>query len=144
MCQLCRLVTISERDRWTTLATFRDTVKRAHSEAEAFAAATTAAATTVTNAADAEAKRLDLLASLLDTVKLIRASLDLLTKELELWWKAKAPLRRQFTDTGDEEKLRRSKLVHNSVNAMESDIRAKVGVWVRWGLGVEEGELKVE
>ncbi|KAL0261799.1 hypothetical protein SLS55_003231 [Diplodia seriata] len=100
-----------------TLTTFRDTAKRAHSEAEAFAAATTAATTTI-NAADAEVKRLDLLANLLDTAKLIYASLDLLAKELELWWKAKAPLRRQLTDAGNEEKLRRLNLVHSRAKAM--------------------------
>ncbi|KAB2580632.1 hypothetical protein DBV05_g833 [Lasiodiplodia theobromae] len=140
MCQLCQLTTISKRDRWPkplepALSSLRDTIKHAHPEAEAYRNTTT----TTT-----EATKNDLRTKLKKTTVLIRTNLDLLDKERDEWWKARAQLRRQLTEAGDEEKLKTLQLINNGVTDMMRDMRARLGVWVRWSLEVKGEELEVE
>ncbi|KAK0622105.1 hypothetical protein DIS24_g11398 [Lasiodiplodia hormozganensis] len=115
-----------------TLSSLRDLIKHAHPEAKAYSNTTTKAA------------KNELRTKLTKTTVLIRTNLDLLDQERDEWWKTKAQLRRQLAEAGDEEKLKKLHLINNSITAMMRDMRARLGVWVRWGLGVGEEELEVE
>lgn len=110
----------------------RDTIKHAHPEAKAYSNTTTKAA------------KNELHTKLTKTTVLIRTTLDLLDQERDDWWKSKAQLRRQLTEAGDEEKLKKLQLINNSVAAMMRDMRARLGVWARWGLEIKGEELEVE
>ena len=136
MCQLCEIKNIAARDRWpNTLEQHKPDINflvtSAHDEY------TTARSKSSIKPNDPAAP----LPQLLEYLRLLSTLLDQIESDRELWWTSppKREQRRQLELECEQRKLSELHKIHNRVVEGIEGMRARLGVFVRWGLGVEGG-----
>ncbi|EON66156.1 hypothetical protein W97_05399, partial [Coniosporium apollinis CBS 100218] len=71
------------------------------------------------------------------TLTTVLTQLTLIDKQREEWWAAKKATRRRWAEEGAQRKLTALQVVNLKAADMIGDMRAKVGVFCRWNLGVD-------
>jgi hypothetical protein len=149
MCQLCALTTITKSSRWpkpleplisdlyllintahTTL-----TVPKATSAHDAKQTPSSTNTTTKITITTTTASKHPLLPTLHD----INTLLELLEDERVQWWQAKAAERKFWRETYQEDKITGINVVNNKTVEMIEGLKAKLGGFCRWSLGLEDG-----
>ncbi|KAH0336130.1 hypothetical protein KCU81_g8724, partial [Aureobasidium melanogenum] len=146
MCQLCVLNTISQSSRWPKpleplISDLHLLVNTAHSEFSRYKPftplSTTAklhssiivTTTTTPNPATA----------LLSTLRDIKTLLELLEDERTTWWSGKAKERQYWREAYQEDKITKINVVNNKTIEMIEGLKARLGTFCRWSLGLEDG-----
>lgn len=68
--------------------------------------------------------------------------LTLIDKQREEWWASKKETRRKWAEEGAQRKLTGLQVVNLKAADMIGDMRAKVGVFCLWNLGVDSESLE--
>ena len=138
MCQLCSISTLATSARWpkpleSSISDLSFLITCIHSQHEAWKKAEGTAAVTNTNTNEERAALLSLLRTLSGT-------LTSLGHERSAWWKSKAPLIKQLKEeVSGERKLTELHKINNAAVERIEGMEAKLGGFVRWGLGLEGG-----
>ncbi|KAG9692036.1 hypothetical protein KCU95_g8418, partial [Aureobasidium melanogenum] len=146
MCQLCVLNTISQSSRWPKpleplISDLHLLVNTAHSEFSRYSPFTTSSTTaklhstiivtTTTTPNPATA--------ILSTLRDIKTLLELLEDERTTWWNGKAKERQYWRETYQEDKITKINVVNNKTVEMIEGLKARLGTFCRWSLGLEDG-----
>lgn len=137
MCQLCSISTLAT-GRWpkpleSSISDLSFLITCIHSQHEAWKKAEGTAAVTNTNTNEERAALLSLLRTLSGT-------LTSLGHERSAWWRSKTPLIKQLKEeVSGERKLTELHKINNAAVERIEGMEAKLGVFVRWGLGLEGG-----
>ena len=153
MCQLCVLSTISRSSRWPKpleplISDLQLLVNTAHSEFshhnpstasgtkdKAHSVVSTTSTTTTITSTPAKNAR----SSLLSTLRDIKTLLELLEEERTTWWDNKAKERKFWRETYQEDKITKINVVNNKTVEVIEGLRARLGTFCRWSLGLEDG-----
>ncbi|KAH0284896.1 hypothetical protein M436DRAFT_52817 [Aureobasidium namibiae CBS 147.97] len=152
MCQLCSLNTISTSSRWPKaleplISDLSLLVTTAHTElncppknsaassAEEKNPSSLSTTTKITITTTAQQKP----SLLIPTLRDISTLLEVLEDERAQWWQAKAPERKFWRETCQEEKLTKINVVNNKTVEMIEEFKAKLGIFCRWSLGLVDG-----
>jgi hypothetical protein len=148
MCQLCALTTITKSSRWPkpleplisdlcllintahTTLTVPKANSSAHDTKQKPSTTTKISITTTTTASKHP---------LLPTLHDINTLLELLEDERVQWWQAKAAERKFWRETYQEDKITGINVVNNKTVEMIEGLKAKLGGFCRWSLGLEDG-----
>jgi hypothetical protein len=149
MCQLCALNTISKSSRWpkpleplvsdltllvntahTTLTTSKSTPTTTPAKEDE----TISAPSTTINITPATKH-----SPLLPTLRDINTLLELLEDERVKWWQSKSSERKFWRETYQEDKLTGINVVNNKTVEMIEGLKAKLGTFCRWTLGLKDG-----
>ena len=148
MCQLCTLSTISTSSRWpkpleplisdlSLLITTAHSVLSTHKLNSAAPGTqdkkppTHSTSITITTAPKPS--------PLIPTLRDINTLLEVLEDERLKWWQAKASERKFWRETYQEDKLTKINVVNNKTTEMIENLKAKLGLFCRWSLGMEDG-----
>lgn len=149
MCQLCSLNTISTSFRWPKplepfisdlglLVTTAHSELSTHKHNSALPCAadkkppTTSRPTITITAAPKPSL-------LVPTLRDINTLLEVLEEERLKWWQAKAPKRKFWRETYQEDKITKINVVNNKTVEMIEGLKARLGGFCRWSLGMVDG-----
>jgi hypothetical protein len=149
MCQPCALDTISKSSRWpkpleplisdltllvstthTTLTTFKSTSSATPAKEDK---KISAPSTTINITPAAQ------LSPLLPTLRDINTLLELLEEERVKWWQPKSSERKFWRETYQEDRLTGINVVNNKTLEMIEGLKARLGTFCRWTLGMKDG-----
>jgi hypothetical protein len=150
MCQLCALATISKSSRWPKpleplISDLSLLINTAHSTLSTNSKATAATHDTKQKPSTTTTTKITITPTttpkhpLLPTLHDINTLLEVLEDERVKWWQSKAAERKFWRETFQEEKLTGINVVNNKTVEMIEGLRAKLGGFCRWSLGLEDG-----
>ncbi|KAH0384614.1 hypothetical protein KCU92_g4350, partial [Aureobasidium melanogenum] len=156
MCQLCVLNTITQSSRWpkpleSLISDLHLLVTTAHSEFNSYNVSPTSdtsdklhsiqstTTTTITITKTAKNPSTTTKSSLLTTLRDIKTLLELLEEERIKWWNGKAKERKHWRETYQEDKITKINVVNNKTVEMIESLKARLGTFCRWSLGLEDG-----
>ncbi|KAG9563268.1 hypothetical protein KCU71_g3933, partial [Aureobasidium melanogenum] len=157
MCQLCVLNTVSQSSRWpkpleSLISDLHFLVNTAHFEFNSYNPSTTSdtneklhsipsttSTTTITITKTATNPPTTTKSSLLTTLRDIKTLLELLEEERIQWWNGKAKERKYWRETYQEDKITKINVVNNKTVEMIESLKARLGTFCRWSLGLEDG-----
>lgn len=155
MCQLCILITISQNSRWPKpleplVSDLHLLVTTAHSEfafskpsttpdtkANSYSNPPTTSTSTTITITSTPAQNTK--SSLLTTLREIKTLLEVLEEERTTWWDNKAKERKFWRETYQEDKITKINVVNNKTVDMIEGLKARLGTFCRWSLGLEDG-----
>ncbi|CAD0093527.1 unnamed protein product [Aureobasidium mustum] len=153
MCQLCVLNTISQNSRWPKpleplISDLHFLVTTAHSEFACYNPSTTP--DTKDNSHSSAINHIyhhhnhiysskNTKTSLLTTLRDIKTLLEVLEEERVTWWDNKAKERKFWRETYQEDKITKINVVNNKTVEMIEGLKARLGTFCRWSLGLEDG-----
>lgn len=106
-----------------------DTTVKAHSTTST---TSTITITTTTTASPAKT-------SIFPTLRDIKTLLEFLEEERTTWWNGKAKERQYWRETYQEDKITKINVVNNKTVEMIESLKARLGTFCRWSLGLEDG-----
>ncbi|KAG9943535.1 hypothetical protein KCU85_g8604, partial [Aureobasidium melanogenum] len=148
MCQLCVLNTISQGSRWPKpleplISDLHLLINTAHSEFSRYKPSTTSSTTaklrSTTTITTTALPALTTETFLLTTIRDIKTLLELLEEERTSWWSGKAKERQYWRETYQEDKITKINVVNNKTVEMIEGLKARLGTFCRWSLGLEDG-----
>lgn len=150
MCQLCTLNTISTSSRWPKpleplISDLSLLITTAHSVLSTHKLNSAAPGTKVKNTSTTPALKITMTtvpkqpSTVIPTLRDINTLLELLEDERVKWWQAKASERKFWRETYQEDKLTKINVVNNKTTEMIETLKAKLGLFCRWTLGLEDG-----
>ncbi|KAH0360698.1 hypothetical protein KCU65_g9232, partial [Aureobasidium melanogenum] len=146
MCQLCVLSTISQSSRWPKpleplISDLHLLVNTAHSEFGRYKPSTppdtrinTCSTITITVATTPSQTT-----TFFSTLRDVKTLLELLEEERTTWWNGKAKERQYWRETYQEDKITKINVVNNQTVEMIESLKARLGTFCRWSLGLEDG-----
>jgi hypothetical protein len=149
MCQLCALNTISKSSRWpkpleslvSDLGLLISTAHITLTTSKSTSAATPAKEDKKISAPSTTINITPVVkhSPLLPTLRDINTLLELLEEERVKWWQSKSSERKFWRETFQEDKLTGINVVNNKTVEMIEGLKAKLGTFCRWSLGMKEG-----
>ncbi|KAI7262516.1 hypothetical protein KC345_g9406 [Hortaea werneckii] len=137
MCQICSINRIATQDRWpkpleSAVQDINFLIQTIHTDYEA----NNPPCTTKESIPD----------DLLENLRLLSLALEQLDHDREEWWYSpeKKEQRRRLEGEGQDRKLTELQKINNAAATMVEGMQAKLGVFVKWSLGMNGGIWELE
>jgi hypothetical protein len=139
MCQICAISLVAKKDRWPK------PVEASKPDLD-FLVTTTHDTYTHYQHLRQNSPNTPIPESLLDQLRLLSKLLNSLEDDRETWWTSpeKRDMRKKFELEGNQKDLSQLHKINNATMVRFEEMQAKLGVFVKWSLGMNGGVFELE